>query len=257
MLTCVIAMAGQLHCSTVYCKLYKLHNKQPVTHRTCGGLRLIHTYHAMPMPRPCHAVSLPYDLHRAHVFNSHMPCRAHAMLRPCRFKSDLSRPPQSTARHCMCELTSAVSRGPVGPRFGCFRLPCGHSRRLLTRMLLPFVTCLICSDGGDNRLYRIIHLYELTLKLKPAFRLLLRCVSIMRSSFVCGQQLFQVLKFLNTHSKIFEKLLPLISQTSKLNVKFAFPFARTRHIMNPVLSFGGAAKGRRGCRIADTPNPQN
>jgi hypothetical protein len=54
----------------------------------------------------------------------------------------------------------------------------------------------------------IIHFYEfiLKLKLKPAF-LLLCYVSIM-CSFVCGQQLFQVFKFLNTHSKIFKKFCP-------------------------------------------------
>jgi hypothetical protein len=62
---------------------------------------------------------------------------------------------------------------------------------------------------------RIIYFYELILK--PAFLLLLRYVSIMCSSFVCGQQLFQVLKLLNIHSKIFEKFLPFIFQTSKLN----------------------------------------
>jgi len=40
-------------------------------------------------------------------------------------------------------LTSAVSQRHVGEvhRFGFFRLLCGHSRRLLTRMLLPFVVC--------------------------------------------------------------------------------------------------------------------
>jgi hypothetical protein len=79
----------------------------------------------------------------------------------------------------------------------------------------------------------------------------------MRSSFVCGQQLFQVFKFLNTYSKIFEKILPVIFQTSELNVKFSFLFACSRHIMNPVLSFKGAAKeGWEGCWVAATPNPK-
>jgi len=29
-------------------------------------------------------VSFPFDLHNAAVFYSHLPCHAHAMLRPCR-----------------------------------------------------------------------------------------------------------------------------------------------------------------------------
>jgi hypothetical protein len=74
-------------------------------------------------------------------------------------------------------------------------------------MLLPFVMCLICSDDdGDSRFYRITPFYGLILKLKPTFLLLSCCVSIMHSSFVCGQQLFRVFKFRNTHSKIFEKI---------------------------------------------------
>jgi hypothetical protein len=77
------------------------------------------------------------------------------------------------------------------------------------------------------------------------------------SSFVCGQQLFQVLKFLTTHSKIFEKFLPFIFQMSKLNAKFSFLFACSRHIMNPLFSFRGAARGE-GCRAAaPPPNSQN
>jgi hypothetical protein len=141
------------------------------------------------------------------------PCRAQTMpLRKRLLKAT------AWARHGMCELTSAVSRRPVGdlPSFVFFRLPRGHSRTLLIRMLLPFRMCLICSDDdGDSRLYRIINFYELILKLNPAFLLLLCYVSIMRSSFVCGQQLFQVFKFRNTHSKIFENFLPVVFQTSK------------------------------------------
>jgi hypothetical protein len=54
---------------------------------------LIHTCHTMHVPRPCHALTMPF----------------------------LSRP-----RHI-----TAVERGPVGylPAFGFFRLPCGLSRR--------------------------------------------------------------------------------------------------------------------------------
>jgi hypothetical protein len=67
----------------------------PATH-----LRLIHTYHAVPMPFPCHAakiVSFPFDLHIAAVFDSNMRCRARAMPRPCHSESDFSRPRHSAA----------------------------------------------------------------------------------------------------------------------------------------------------------------
>jgi hypothetical protein len=181
--------------------------------------------------------------------------------RPCRNQTTPLRKRRyitAWARHGMCELTSAVSRRPVGdlPRFGFFRLTRGHSQRLLPRMLLPFVMWVICSDDdGDSRLYRIIHFYELILKLKPAFLLLLCCVSVMHSSFVCGEQLLQVFKFLHTRSKIFEKFLPFNFQTSKLNVKFSFLFACSRHILNPVFSFRGAARGR--ASGLQPPKPQN
>ena len=57
---------------------------------------MIHTCHAMPMPRPCHAPTMPF----------------------------FSRPRHSTA----------VERRPVGylPAFGFFRLPRGVPRRLLS-----------------------------------------------------------------------------------------------------------------------------
>jgi hypothetical protein len=78
----------------------------------------------------------------------------------------------------------------------------------------------------------------------------------MCSSSVCGQPLFQEFKFLNTHSKILEKFLPLIFQTSKLNVKFVFLFACSRHIMNPVFSIGGAVKGGGRAGGLQPPNPE-
>jgi hypothetical protein len=47
--------------------------------------------HAAPIPFPCHAVALriynvsfPFVLHSVAVSDSHLPCHAHAMLRPCR-----------------------------------------------------------------------------------------------------------------------------------------------------------------------------
>ena len=65
------------------------------------------------MPCPCHAptmpffsrsqhstavdVSFPFDLHSAAVSDSHLPCHAHAMHRPCRSSHG-----HSTARPSMC-----------------------------------------------------------------------------------------------------------------------------------------------------------
>ena len=66
-------------------------NKEPNSRHPITHLRPIHTQHAAPMPFPCHAVqlrvqnmSLPFDLHSAAMSLSHLPCRAHALLRPCR-----------------------------------------------------------------------------------------------------------------------------------------------------------------------------
>jgi len=56
--------------------------------------------------------------------------------------------------------------------------------------------------------------YELTLKLKPVFLVLLCYVSIMHSSYDFLWTI-NVFKFRNTHFKIFEKFLPVIFQTSK------------------------------------------
>jgi hypothetical protein len=65
-------------------------------------LRLIHTYHAAPMPFPCHAalltvqtVSFPFDLHSLAVFDSHMLFRTRAMPRPCRSERKFPRPRHS------------------------------------------------------------------------------------------------------------------------------------------------------------------
>jgi hypothetical protein len=111
--------------------------------RSVGESRLAHIYHTMPMPFPCHAVPLrvqivshPFDLHSAAVFDSHMPCRARAMPRPCLSESDFSRPRHSAAWawHGMCDLASTVQRRHVGdlPAFVFFRLPRGVPRRLLS-----------------------------------------------------------------------------------------------------------------------------
>jgi hypothetical protein len=72
-------------------------------------------------------VSFPFDLHSAAVFDSHMPCRARAMPRPCRSESHFSMPRHSAAWawHGMCELATTVQRRHVDdlPAFGFFLLP--------------------------------------------------------------------------------------------------------------------------------------
>jgi hypothetical protein len=69
------------------------------------------------------------------VFDSHMPCRARAIPRPCRSVSESSRPRHSAAwvRHDMCELALSVHRRHVGDlsAFGFFRLPHVVPRSLL------------------------------------------------------------------------------------------------------------------------------
>jgi hypothetical protein len=85
------------------------------------------------MPFLSHAVSLtvwivsfPFHVHSVTVYDSHMPCRARAMPRPCRSESDFSTPWHSAAWaghwHGMRELASAVQRRHVGylPAFGFF-----------------------------------------------------------------------------------------------------------------------------------------
>jgi hypothetical protein len=98
-----------------------------------GQLSPIHTYHAVPMPFPCHAdplrvyiVSFQFDFHSAAVFDSHMPCRSHAVPMPYHEYAVLKATFQGHAtgtaweRHGMCELASAVQRRHVGdlPAFG-------------------------------------------------------------------------------------------------------------------------------------------
>jgi hypothetical protein len=56
----------------------------PVLLMIMRELRLMHTYHAVPMP--CRAakgldLSFLFDLHSAAVFDSHMPFRDHAVLK--------------------------------------------------------------------------------------------------------------------------------------------------------------------------------
>jgi len=110
---------------------------------------------------------------------------------------------------------AALKRRPVGDltRFGFFRHLRGHSRRLLARKLLPFGMFIIVLMTMDTADYTE---YELTLKVKASLSFIITLRSVVCSSFVvvCGQQLFnKVFKFPKTHSKIFEKFLPLIFQT--------------------------------------------
>jgi hypothetical protein len=93
-----------------------------------------------------------------------MPCSDHAALKATSQGHGTARHGQ----HGMCELASVLSRRPVG---GC--------PRLLTRMLMRFGMCLtvLMTMEKANRTE-----YKLTLKLKPVFVLLLRCVSIVYSS---------------------------------------------------------------------------
>jgi hypothetical protein len=74
-------------------------------------------------------VYFPFYLHSAAVFDSHMPSRAHAVLKA-------TSQGHSTARHGhgMYELASAVQRRHVGDllAFGFFWLPSEVPRRLLS-----------------------------------------------------------------------------------------------------------------------------
>jgi hypothetical protein len=126
-----------------------------------------------PCRSPCHAVllrvyivSFPFDLHNAAVFDSHMPCRAHAiplscrstkgldcvfpiwftqcgrvwfthaMPWPCCSESNFPKPWHSAtwAWHGVCELPSAVHRQHVGdlPVFSFFWIPHRVPQRLLS-----------------------------------------------------------------------------------------------------------------------------
>src|SRR5215510_1442082 len=48
---------------------------------------LTRTYHAVPMPWPCRVamgliLSFPFDVHSAATFDTHIPCRFHAVAMP-------------------------------------------------------------------------------------------------------------------------------------------------------------------------------
>ena len=104
---------------------------------------------------------------------------------------------------------SALKRRPVGDltRFGFFRLLRGYSRRLLPRKLLPFGMFMIVLMTMDTADYTE---YELTLKLKPFFLLLL-CYAPLRVLLVvvCGQQLLKFSNFQEPILKYLKNFCPL------------------------------------------------
>jgi hypothetical protein len=104
----------------------------------CRLLKLIHTHHAFPMLFPCRTTKgldcvfplLIYTLRPCLIHTFHaapVPCHDHAVLKA-------TSQCHGTARHGMCELSSAVQRRHVGDlsAFGFFRLPRGVPRRLLS-----------------------------------------------------------------------------------------------------------------------------
>ena len=128
---------------------------------------------------------------------------------------------------------SALKRRPVGDltRFGFFRLLRGYSRRLLPRKLLPFGMFMIVLMTMDTADYTE---YELTLKLKPFFLLLL-CYAPLRVLLVvvCGQQLLKFSNFQEPILKYLKNFCPLSFR--RLACDFFFP-PLPKRIMNPVFS---------------------
>ena len=139
--------------------------------------------------------------------NSHISCRAHAAPLPCSDHAALKATSQghvtarqgrgtctAWARHGMCVLTSAVSRRPVGnlPNFGFFRLQSKHSRRLLTRMLLPFRMCVTvlmtmgtadCKEHELNLRFKVSLSSVVMLRLHRVFFFLILCGQISKYPF--------------------------------------------------------------------------
>jgi hypothetical protein len=62
-------------------------------------------------------VSFPFDLHNAAVFDSHIPCRSHAVPRICRYESDVSRPLQGRGWGTGGDLSVNLGR----PETACWR----------------------------------------------------------------------------------------------------------------------------------------
>jgi hypothetical protein len=112
-----------------------------------AALRLIHTYHVVPVLSLCHSPSMPcrlwFRLCLYHLIYTVRPCLIHtcrAAPMPCHVRADLKATSQGhgTARHGhgVCELASAVQRQHMGdlPAFDFFRLPRGVPRSLLSEV---------------------------------------------------------------------------------------------------------------------------
>jgi len=65
---------------------------------------------------------------------------------------------------------------------------------------------------------------------------MLRFHFVLFSMFVCNN-CFKFSNLKKSRSKIFEKFLPVIFETSKQSVKFTLLFSCSEHLMNPVFSF--------------------
>jgi hypothetical protein len=117
------------------------------------GVRELQGRFTHTMLFPCHSPAMPFcqgfrlcqfDLHSAVVFDSHIPCRSHAVPLPWHEYAIMKATSQGHGRvvagsrqgdgmvtawerHGMCELASAVHRRHVGdlPAFGLFLLPRG------------------------------------------------------------------------------------------------------------------------------------
>jgi hypothetical protein len=118
---------------------------------------------------------------------SHVPCRAPAMLRPCRFERDFSTPRQGNGVGTagVCELTSAVSRRPLGDLHKFGLLPV--TTRAFSRVVFP-VCCYIWDvfncydDDGDSRLHGIRANLKVKAGLSSVVMLRLHCIFILRFS---------------------------------------------------------------------------
>jgi hypothetical protein len=92
--------------------------------------------HAVQL-RVCGIVSFPFDLHSAAVFDSHMPCRARAMPRPCRSERDFSRPLRSAAWAWNVWIGSGHPETPLGrpPRVQLLPATTRSSTKFVTRSI--------------------------------------------------------------------------------------------------------------------------
>ena len=159
----------------------------------------------------------------------------------------------------MCELTSAVSLTAC-ERPALFRLLPATTRsstKVVNQNTAAFwVVFNRYDDEGDSRLY------GMWTKLKIWSQSFFCCYATSPVCTIllilCGQKLFKVFKFRNTHSKIFETFLPVIFQKSKQSVKFSFLFFRSKHITNPgffvLLAFLLPKEGKAHMQLSPAPH---